>query len=235
LCYEEKYHFSECLYRNSHKKESKDTDDEMCSCFTETLDEIPTEHDHYGCDEARESDRYNTIDDTIPMHSDDVCDTRSWKCEGECERYDESFIEVFMEYMISLDFIYLGSICFFSLDHRESDEKEYDRSGDTEILSLEPEKSEHILPEKKCHNHPDKYHHPDASTIPSEVSHRRTRMEFRIEWECREWLEESYECEEHDADEREVRREVHEENWGYWGNYYIKNMDDCNKVLKMEK
>ena len=86
-----------------------------------------------------------------------------------------------MEDMISLDFIDLGSIDLFSLNHRKRDKKENDRSCNTKIFGFESEKCEYILSEKKCCHHPDEYHDPDTCPISSEFSHTCTWMQLRIE------------------------------------------------------
>jgi hypothetical protein len=68
LGYEEKYHFPKCLDRYAHEEESEYTDDEMCSRFTETFDEIAPEHDDDRRDDTRECYRDNSIDHSISMH-----------------------------------------------------------------------------------------------------------------------------------------------------------------------
>lgn len=119
IFYKGKYHLTECLYRDRHEKESEDTYDEVCPDFAEFSEYSATEHDDESCDDARECYTDETIGDTIPMHRDDICHTWCGEREGECERDDESFIEVFMEDMISLDMVYLRRICLFTAYHRE--------------------------------------------------------------------------------------------------------------------
>jgi hypothetical protein len=134
--YKEEYHLSKCLDSYSHKKESEYPDDEMRTCFSESLYETTSIHDHESGDDTHTRYRDHTIEYTVTMHRDRVCHTRSREGEWECERYDESLIEILMDEVISLDFIDLGCVCFLTLYHRESYEEEYDSSGNTEILRL---------------------------------------------------------------------------------------------------
>ena len=91
----------------------------MRSCFSDFFDKFASEHHDECRDEARESDRYESIEDTIGVHRYDVGNTRSWEGEWESEWYDESLVEVFMDEMISFNFVDLGGISLFSLYHRE--------------------------------------------------------------------------------------------------------------------
>jgi hypothetical protein len=202
--YQSKYHLTESLYRDSHKEKSQYTDDEMRTDFTEFSQYSPPEHDYESCEDARESDTDETIAHTIGMHRYDICHTRSGEGERKGEGYDESFIEVFMEDVISFDRIDLRGVYLFPAYHRKSDEKQYHRSSDTEILCLQSEKCEHILPDEKCEHHPNEYDQSETSTIFFILFTCRIWVELRVKRKRRKWLEEGYECHEHDADESRV-------------------------------
>jgi hypothetical protein len=165
----------------------------MSPCFSETLDEIASEHDYESCYSTCEYYSDSTIDYTIPMHRYDICHTRSREGKWKCERHYESLIEIFMDKMISLHFIYFCTICFFSLYHRESYEKKYDSSGNAKIFSLKPEKCKHILSEKESREHRYKEYEPESHPIFAILSLTRTRMKLRVERERRKWLKKRYE------------------------------------------
>jgi hypothetical protein len=114
---EEKYHLTKGLNRYPHEKESENTNDKMCSCFSEFFDEISSEHNDKGSDDSCREDSDNAIEYPISMHRYDICHSRSRESEWKGEWYDESLIEVFVDKMITFDFIDLCTIGFFSLHH----------------------------------------------------------------------------------------------------------------------
>lgn len=148
-----KYHFSEGLYRYPHEKEPENSYDKMSPSFSEFFDHLSTEHHDYSSDDTCHEYCNHTVYIPISMHCNDICHTRSGEGKGECERYNESFIEIFMDKMISFDFIDFCTIRFLSLYHREGYKKKDDRSSNSKILSFESEKCKHILSQEKCSKH----------------------------------------------------------------------------------
>ena len=182
LFYDDDNHFSKSLYCYSHEKESENSDDEVSACFSEFFDEISSEHDgKCGRDRSR---KYcdNAIHSPIAMHRYDVGHPRCWEGERECERDNESFIQVLMDEMVTFDFIDLRTICFFSLHHRKCDKKEDDGSGDAKILGFESKKCEEILPDHKGSEHRNKENETESFPIFSVLFRTGIRMEFCVEW-----------------------------------------------------
>ncbi len=206
---EEKYHFSKCLDRYSHKEKTEYAYNKVRPCFSEFFDSFSTEHDDQCSDQSGYEYRDHAIHYTISMHCDDIRHPRSRKGEWKSKRDDESLIEVFMDEMISLYCIDLRSICLFSLHHRECYKKEDDRSSNTKILSFESEKCEHILPKEKCPKHRYEENESKACSIFSVFFRCSTWMKFRIEWKCRKWFKEGNKWEHHYADQCKFGAKTH--------------------------
>lgn len=209
LINKKEYHFSKSLDSYPEEKEPKNTDDKMRSGFSESLDKFPSKH-NYGCRHySGTQNRYYSIHNTISMHRYHICHTRSWERERKCERNDESLIEIFMDEMISLDFIDLGSIGFFSLYHRESDKEEDYRSCDAKIFCFEAKKWEEILSKEVGSKHRKEKDETKPCPILSVVFPSSIRMESSIEWERCEWFKESNEWEKHCSDKSHIEEIKH--------------------------
>ena len=190
---EKENHFSKSLYRYSHEKESEYADDEVSSCFSEFFDEVPSEHDDKRSYNSSTEKGDNTIECTIAVHGYNICHSRCRESERKGEGDNESFIKVFMDEVISLNFINLCTICFFSLHHRECDKKEDNCSCYAEILSFESEKGEQILPDDKGSKHRYKEYKTESFSIFSVFFRTGIWMEFCVEGESGEWFKEGNE------------------------------------------
>lgn len=201
---EEKYHFPKCLYRYSHEKQSKNSYNEVCPGFSKFFDEIASEHDDKRCHESSRNYRDNAIHYAIPMHRNNVCHPRCWEGEREGKGDNKSFIEVFMDKMITFDFINLRRISLFPLDHRKSNKKEDNSSRDAKIFRFEAKKGEEVLSENKGRKHCYEEYQPEAHPIFSILFLVRIRVKFRVEGEGCQWLKEGNERKKHCSDESDI-------------------------------